>query len=154
MTVNSSRPVNPVLGRPAPIGQRFIFQRRVRIGFALCLISIFFGLVALKQLVLGSKWGTPLATSSTQLRAVRSLAKTTLTYTIIPAPNHTWCYDIFADGKLMIHQTSIPAVPGHKGFNTGEVASKVALLVIEKIKRGERPPTISIEEMKQLSLIE
>jgi hypothetical protein len=74
---------------------------------------------------------------------------TKLTYKIIDAPDHTFCYDIYADGKLMIHQTSIPAVPGNEGFKTKADAEKVAQLVIAKIKKGEIPPTISIEEMKK-----
>jgi hypothetical protein len=80
-------------------------------------------------------------------------ANTKLTYKIIDAPNHTWCYDIFADGRLVIHQTSVPALPGNEGFQTEKKASKVALLVIEKIKKGQMPPTISIGEMKQLNVI-
>ena len=57
-------------------------------------------------------------------------ANTKLTYKIIDAPKHTWCYDVFADGRLMIHQTSAPALPGNEGFKTKEDATKVALLVI------------------------
>jgi len=53
----------------------------------------------------------------------------------------------------MIHQTSVPALPGNEGFKTREAATKVALLVIEKIKKGEMPPTISIDEMKKLKVI-
>ncbi len=77
----------------------------------------------------------------------------TLTYKTIDAPGHTYGYDVFADGNLMIHQTSVPALPGIEGFKTKEAATKVALLVIEKIKKGEMPPTVSVDEMKQLNLI-
>ena len=80
-------------------------------------------------------------------------ANTKLTYKIIDAANHTFCYDVYADGKLMIHQTSIPAVPGNEGFKTKADAEKVAQLAIAKIKKGEMPPTISIEEMKKLGVI-
>ena len=80
-------------------------------------------------------------------------ANTKLTYIIIDAPKHTYCYDVFADGRLMIHQTSIPALPSNEGFRTKEDATKVALLVIDKIRKGEMPPTISIDEMKKLNVI-
>ncbi|MBK9730999.1 MAG: DUF4907 domain-containing protein [Chitinophagaceae bacterium] len=70
-----------------------------------------------------------------------------LTYIIIDAPNSTFCYDIYAEGKLMIHQTSAPGLPGNEGFKAREDAEKVAQLVIEKIRKGEMPPTISIDEM-------
>ena len=80
-------------------------------------------------------------------------ANTKLTYKIIDAPKHTYGYDVFADGRLMIQQTSAPALPGNEGFKTKEDATKVALVVIAKIKKGEMPPTISIDEMKQLNVI-
>ena len=53
----------------------------------------------------------------------------------------------------MIHQTNAPALPGNEGFKTKEDASEVALLVLAKIKKGEMPPTISIDEMKRLNVI-
>ena len=80
-------------------------------------------------------------------------ANTSLTYRIIDAPNHTFCYDVFAEGKLMIHQSSVPGLPGNEGFKTKADAEKVAQLVIEKIKKGEMPPTVSIDEMKKLNVI-
>ena len=91
--------------------------------------------------------------SAAKFPEASAYAKTKLTYKLIAAPNHTWCYDVFADGRLMIHQTSAPALPGNEGFKTKEDATKVALLVIEKIKKGEMPPTISIDEMKKLNVI-
>ena len=82
-----------------------------------------------------------------------SIANTKLTYKIIDAPEHTYCYDVYADGKLLIHQKSIPAFPGNKGFKTKPDAEKVAQLVISKIKKAEMPPTVSVEEMKKLNVI-
>ena len=80
-------------------------------------------------------------------------ANTKLTYKIIDAPKHTYCYDVFADRRLMIHQTSVPGLPGKEGFKTKEDASKVAALVMGKIRKGEMPPTISIDEMTKLKVI-
>ena len=40
------------------------------------------------------------------------------TYNIIEAANNSWCYDVYVDGRLMIHQTSIPGLPGNEGFKT------------------------------------
>jgi len=80
-------------------------------------------------------------------------ANTKLTSMIIEAPGKTWCYDIYADGRLMIHQTSAPGLPGNQDFKTKAAAEKVAQLVINKIKKGEMPPTVSIEEMKELGVI-
>ena len=54
----------------------------------------------------------------------------------------------------MIHQTSAPGLPGNEGFKTKTDAEKVAQLVIDKIEKGEMPPTISIDEIKKLNAIE
>ena len=91
--------------------------------------------------------------SAAKFPEASAYANTKLTYKIIDAPKHTYCYDVVADGRLMIHQTSAPALPGNEGFKTKEDAIKVALLVIDKMKKGEMPPTISIDEMKQLNVI-
>ena len=80
-------------------------------------------------------------------------ANTKLTYKIIDMPKHTYGYDVFGDGRLMIHQPSVPALPGNEGFKTKEDATKVALLVIDKIRKGEMPPTISIDEMKKVNAV-
>src|SRR5438552_18964393 len=91
--------------------------------------------------------------SAAKFPAASAYANTKLTYKIIDAPKHTYGYDVFADGRLTIHQASVPALPGNEGFKTKEDATKVALLVIEKVKKGEMPPTISIDEMKTLDVI-
>jgi hypothetical protein len=77
----------------------------------------------------------------------------TYTYKVIQAPRNTYGYDIFSDGKLMIHQPSVPGEPGNNGFKTQKSAETVAKLVIEKIKKGEMPPTVSREEMQKLKAI-
>jgi hypothetical protein len=75
------------------------------------------------------------------------------TYTIIPAANKTWCYDVYKEKRLFIHQPSAPGLPGKEGFKTKADAEKVAMLVIEKIKRGEMPPSVTIEEMKKIRVL-
>ncbi len=76
-----------------------------------------------------------------------------ISYKIIPAPGNTCCYDVYMDGRLLIHQPNVPGLPGNEGFKTKDGAVKVAELVISKIKMGEMPPSISIEEMKKLGVI-
>jgi hypothetical protein len=91
----------------------------------------------------------------------RSMAQTdaalltpVITYQIIDSQNNTFGYDVYRDGKLMIHQTSIPAMPGNDGFKTRDDAVKVAELVMFKIRKGEMPPTVTVEEMKELGVIQ
>jgi len=65
------------------------------------------------------------------------------TYKVIDAPANTFGYDVYGDGKLIIHQTSIPAMPGNKGFATKKDAEKVDELFIEKNRKGNMPQTVS-----------
>jgi hypothetical protein len=44
-------------------------------------------------------------------------------------------------------------LPGNEGFKTKEAAAKVAELVISKMKKGEMPPSITIEELKAINAI-
>jgi hypothetical protein len=82
-----------------------------------------------------------------------NVAKQIITYNIISSPEKTFGYDILVDGKLMIHQPSKPGMPGIRAFDTKQDAEKVAKLVIQKMKNGEMPPTVSSEEMKKLKVI-
>ena len=78
---------------------------------------------------------------------------TKFSYKIIDAPNKTFGYDVYAGDHKIIHQTSVPALPSNKGFTTTTAAKKIAQLVIEKIKKGEMPPTVTVEEMKKLHVV-
>lgn len=91
--------------------------------------------------------------NAAQFPSASTYANTKLTHKIIDAPGKTYGYDISADGRLMIHQSSIPGMPGNKGFTKKADAEKVAQLVIGKIKKGEMPPTVTVEEMKKLKVI-
>lgn len=81
-------------------------------------------------------------------------ANNTFTYGIIRGENNTWGYDIYSEGQLVIHQPSIPAATGNKGFKNKPDAEKVARLVITKLEKGQMPPTVTKQEMQKLNLIE
>ncbi|HOY31722.1 MAG TPA: DUF4907 domain-containing protein [Bacteroidales bacterium] len=76
-----------------------------------------------------------------------------ISYTIIPSANMTWGYDIYFEKQLRIHQPTIPGYPGNNGFKTKADAKKVANRIIIKIKNGEMPPGITIEELKKLKVL-
>jgi len=80
------------------------------------------------------------------------MAKANLTYFIIRVPDNTYGYTIFIDGQMYIEQKSIPAVSGNAGFVSKDDAEKVAKLVIEKIRQGEMPPTVSTEDLQLLKI--
>ena len=83
----------------------------------------------------------------------KNFSASNLTYKIIDARDNTYGYDVYANNKKIIHQPSIPALPGNEGFATKVYAEKVALLVISKIKKGETLPTVTISEMKKLHAV-
>ena len=93
------------------------------------------------------------STGSLKSPSVETKSKTTYTYTIIPSKYKTWGYDIYIEKRLFIHQPSIPGLPGNEGFKIKADADKVARLVIKKIKKGEMPPSVTIEEMNKLKAL-
>jgi hypothetical protein len=74
-------------------------------------------------------------------------------YKVIGSVNGTWGYDIFKNQKLFIHQINKPSVTGNEGFKTKSDAEKVALLVIDKLKNGEMPPSVTKEELNKLKVL-
>jgi hypothetical protein len=64
-----------------------------------------------------------------------------------------WGYEIVAGGKVYIHQEFIPAIPGKHGFKTSGDALKVGKLVVSKISAKQMPPTITVNELKELGIV-
>ena len=84
---------------------------------------------------------------------IEKATKSSFQYFIIKAETNTYGYSIYADGHLYIHQTTIPSTPGNKGFPDTASAGKIARLVIQKIKQGEMPPTVTQSDLKKLNII-
>ena len=84
---------------------------------------------------------------------VKNNKNSKITSTIIVAADSTFGYDIFMEGKLMVHQPSRPGMPGNSGFYKRESAQRVAELVMEKIRKGEMPPTVTAEELQRIENI-
>lgn len=76
----------------------------------------------------------------------------TLGFTIIPSASNTFGYDILDNKKKIIHQPSVPGVPGNKGFAKKTDAEKVAKLVMNKIRDNQMPPTVSKHELDSLKI--
>ncbi len=75
-----------------------------------------------------------------------------LTARIIDAANGTFCYEVYSNDKLLVKQTNVPGRVGNNGCPTRDQAEKLSTLVIEKIQRGEMPPTVTNDELKALEL--
>lgn len=95
----------------------------------------------------------PVEADAAQFPAAKEHAEATLEYHIIEAPNGTYGYDIFSNGRLFVHQTNLPGQPGIEGCSTREDAEKLATMVIAKIRRGEMPPSVTKAELNSLQLI-
>ncbi|KQS27945.1 DUF4907 domain-containing protein [Dyadobacter sp. Leaf189] len=74
-------------------------------------------------------------------------------YKILKNGDQTFGYDVYADGKLLVHQPNVPALPGNRGFVSRESAEIVARLVLRKLLNGDKLPTVSIDEMRKLNAI-
>lgn len=61
-------------------------------------------------------------------------------------------FDIYRDGKKMIHQNAIPAIQGNKAFTTEEEAKAVAALMLYKVSKGIIPPIVSLEDLDSLGV--
>ena len=82
--------------------------------------------------------GLPSQAETTSVAFPKTPTTATITHRIIDAPGETFGYEILADGKLLVRQTNIPGQPGNNGCATKADAEKLATLVADKVKRGER----------------
>lgn len=62
-------------------------------------------------------------------------------------------YDIYMYKAMYVHQPSIPAINGNRGFETEEYARKTAELVVYKIKNNIMPPALSPQELDSLGVL-
>ena len=71
----------------------------------------------------------------------------------IEYPNIGWGYQILQDGKLAIDQKHIPVIQGYKGFSSKEKAEKTGNFIVEKMKNGIFPPTLTEKELDSLAVL-
>ena len=95
----------------------------------------------------------PTKQKATQFPAGDAFKNANITYQLIPGTNNTWGYNILVNKRIMIKQPTPPSLPGNNGFATRKGAEDVAMLVIAKMKKGEMPPTVTIDEMKKIKAI-
>ena len=109
-------------------------------------------LICLSGIVVYSYGQAPQSSAAQQpaFPAANDYAKANITSKIIPSEGSTWGYDIYVEGKRFIHQLSKPGLSGNSGFATKAQAQKVADLIIQKLKKGQMPPSVSVEERKQV----
>lgn len=81
-------------------------------------------------------------------------ADAAISVNIIPSFNQTFGYDIVIDGKTLVHQPHMPALPGIEGFSTRAKARKVAEFVAQKIRRNEMPPSVTLDDLNKMGVLQ
>ena len=94
------------------------------------------------------------SSTSNSLGSSGPYANSNITYEIFKTMSRTWGYRILIEGNIMIVQNTKPGLPGNFGFRTKKQAKKVAELVTSKIRNGQLPPTVTIEELKSIGALE
>ena len=62
-----------------------------------------------------------------------------------------WGYDVFVNDTIFIHQQQMPAVEGMRGFTSEAEASKVADLIVQRIKNHQLP-TVYLRDLDSLHI--
>lgn len=78
----------------------------------------------------------------------------TYTLEVLEHLENGWGYQLFKDGKLMIDQKHIPAIQGERGFSSKENAEITGDYILRKIKNGNFPPTVSVQELDSLGVLD
>lgn len=63
-----------------------------------------------------------------------------------------WGYTIISHGDSLIYQPTIPGFSGQRGFNRPEDARQVGQLMIDKLEKGQFPPTLTRTDLAQLGI--
>jgi hypothetical protein len=63
-----------------------------------------------------------------------------------------WGYDILNNGKLFIHQPTIPGQSGIVGFASQEQARRVGERMARKLQETKALPTLTNDELRQLGV--
>lgn len=77
-------------------------------------------------------------------------AKQTIVHFVMENEEGTYGYAIFIDGNMAYRQPTIPAISGNKGFETVKQAENMAKYVIQKLKNGDNPPSVSPKEVENI----
>ncbi len=124
---------------------RYDIRNRIEVGLLVVFVA-FFGSVSTLFAQATSK--------QTSMPSAEQVAQANITYEVISVEGGGYGYDIYMDGKKLIHQPNIPAIAGVAGFRKKEDSKRVAELVIRKLKNREMPPAITPEELRQLKVID
>lgn len=75
------------------------------------------------------------------------------TSTAFQHADHSWGYDVFADGKPFLHQEDMPGKVKGKGFSSKENALKVADFIIDLLNKPARPAVAYPADLKAMGIL-
>jgi hypothetical protein len=93
------------------------------------------------------------AAGKKEIQQKNPYANAEITIKIIPSANKTFGYNILLHERPLVHQPNIPGLPGNEGFTTKKRAQKVAEFVVNKIRKNEMPPAVSIEDLNKMGVL-
>lgn len=75
-----------------------------------------------------------------------------ITYHVFSNPDSTYGYDVLKNGKILVHQPTVPGRTPEKGFISRNDAAKTGRLAVSKAKKYEGPPQITEEDLKRMNI--
>lgn len=89
-----------------------------------------------------------------ETKVIESIGTTKYSVSVYEVNNNEFGYDVLMNGKPYIHQPHMPAIGGNSGFSSKEKAEQAGNFVIQKLMNNIIPPTISVNELDSLGLLE
>jgi hypothetical protein len=80
----------------------------------------------------------------------RTVKKAARYNAVVFSVSNGWGYDILVDDSVFIHQESIPSFGNGKAFPEKDQAQQAANLVLKKLERNERLPTLTRFELEKI----
>ncbi len=77
----------------------------------------------------------------------------TISYKIVFTENEGWGYQIFEGSTMLINQIHIPVIQGIHSFSSKENATKTADYIMQEVKNGNFPPTLTQEILDSLDVL-
>lgn len=76
-----------------------------------------------------------------------------ISYKIIFTENEGWGYQIFEGSTMLINQIHIPVIQGLHSFSSKENATRTAEYIMQEVKTGNFPPTLTKEILDSLDVL-
>lgn len=80
-------------------------------------------------------------------------ARANLKAEILTNQDRTFGYQILLNGSPIIRQPNIPGLPGNAGFSNQAKAMKTAGYILQKVRRNEMPPSVTVAELDSLGVL-